>query len=136
MTATDAKPKASAAPKWMEGAGDGAGKDSDVWQGLPYDATTGERYSSSTATHGEAPPVAAPRWISGKRERLAQGNAPMAPSGLEGVVASEKTAQGHYRIEFVRKAARYYSVPGQVDAEAAADGRLDMLPLCPAQLVT
>ena len=134
MTATDAKTKASAAPKWMEGAGDGVGKDSDVWQGLPYDATTGERYSSGTATHGRSSSGGGTTLDlrCGKRVRLAQGNAPMAPSGLEGVVASEKTAQGHYRIEFVKESGEVLLCHlGKWMLEAAADGRLDMLPVVP-----
>ena len=102
--------------------------DDDVWRDLPYDAATGERLPRE-GNGSDARSTTLDLRV-GKRVRLGRGNAPMASPGLEGVVAAEKTAQGHYRIEFCKEGGEIMLCHlGTWMLEAAAEGRLDMLPL-------
>jgi len=95
----------------------------DVWRELPYDPSTGAKLSNKAA--GQTAVATTLVLRAGRRVKLALGNAPMAPEGLEGVVG-KKTAQGHYAILFDH--GKQYFL-GLWILTAAQRGTLDVLPL-------
>ena len=91
---------------------------SDVWRGLPYDATSGERLQ-------EGEPPSTLDLAVGVRVKLVDGNAPMAPVGLMGRV-SGSSPEGHYSVVFDDGKTAWL---GRWMLEAAAQGVLERLPL-------
>jgi len=119
----------SSAHQPTDGGARGRKKDGDVWRKLPYNAETGCLLEGSESDDDSGMTL---DLRCGQRVRLARGNAPMAPPGIEGVVAADKTAQGHYRIEFSKEGGETLLCHlGTWMLEAATEGRLDMLPLIP-----
>lgn len=103
------------------------GSDDDVWRALPYSPSTAERLpeGESRDAVGSLHQCTTLDLRPGRRVKLARGNAPMAPAGLEGAITG-KTAQGHYTIAFDDGNTRCL---GTWMLDAAREGRLDMLPL-------
>ena len=94
----------------------------DVWRALPYNPSTGKLASSSLDGKGATTMLVLQ---TGRCVQLMQGNPPMAPVGLKGVVG-EKTAQGHYTIAFENGVQHRL---GSWMLLAAQQGKLDVLPL-------